>query len=333
MHSFLRRMTALLCALVLIAAVAKSQDELGKILSEIGAANASKYLDPFVSGFATGMNNALYYSADLHDILGFDVGLRFGAVKIKDEQKTFNFVMPQSFTITRGTQSVTFFKGRDYDDVVGASTVAGPKEEKLVRIKTSSGQPPEVQIMRDSVIFKTPKGFDVGYLGSFSPQVNVGLPFGIEVMARYAPPIPAGDFGKASFTGFGLRYDIDQWLPAFPLDVAIHFMTQSMSLKDNADKEVLSGKATAYGAEVSTRLLFLTIFSGFQLQSSTVTVNEIKGSIGGSTYSIPSFKVDGPNKSQFTVGVRLLLLLVNVHAEANFAGTPSYGAGVGISFR
>jgi hypothetical protein len=332
MYAFLRRCASFIFIVILTTGVARPQDDLGKILSEIGAANASKYLDPFVSGFATGMNNAIYYSADLHDILGFDIGLRFGAVKIKEEQKTFDFTLPSSFSYTDPESNTTFTlqAGVDYDQIIsGASTVAGPTEQKAAVIKQSSPWVP----IRGDTIFLTPEGFNLGYLGSLAPQVNVGLPFGLEVMARYAPPIPAGDFGKLSFTGFGVRYDIDQWLSDFPLDVAVHFMTQSMSLKDNADKEVLTGKATAYGAQVSTRLLFLTIFSGFQLQSSTVTVNEINGTIGGSSYTIPSFSANGPNTSQFTVGVRLLLLLINVHAEANFAGTPSYGAGIGISLR
>ncbi len=326
MKSLFGRLALVVCAVIIMTGAVAAQDDLGTTLSKIGAVNVPKYLDPLLTGFSTGMNNALYYSADLHSILGFDAGIRVGLVKMKDENKVFTFTMPATFTYTSGTTSVTLFKGQDYDDVKDASTVVGAKEKKAVKIKT--GRP-----LAGTTIFETPEGFNVGYLGSLSPQLNVGLPFGIEVMARYSPPISAGDFGKVSFTGFGLRYDIDQWIPLFPVDIAVHFMTQSMTLKDNKDKEVLTGKGTAYGVSVSKKLLFITVFGGFQLQSSTMTVGEIKGTVGGASFTLPAFDVPGPNKSQATVGVRLLLLLVNVHAEMNFAGTPSYGAGVGISIR
>ena len=48
---------------------------------------------------------------------------------------------------------------------------------------------------------------------------------------------------------------------------------------------------------------------------------------------IPGFSVDGKNTSRFHVGVRLLLLIVNVHADYSFAQQPVLTAGVGISFR
>jgi hypothetical protein len=329
MKRFLQHVGMVICALVVANSTTSAQDDLGKILEQMGRENIPKYLNPFLEGFAVGMNNAIYYSADLHDILGFDAGLRFGVVKVKEEQKTFDFIMPPSFTITRGTTSITFLKGRDYDDAPGASTVAGPNETKAVKIKNTS----PITAFRDSTIFETPKGFNVGYLGSLAPQVNVGLPFGLEVMARYSPPIPTGDFGKVSFKGFGIRYDIDQWIPFFPIDIAAHFMTQSMTLKDKSDKEILTGSGTAYGLSVSKRLLFITVFGGYQLQSSKIKVNDITGTVGGNPFTLQGFEVAGPNKSQLTVGVRVLLLLVNVHAEMNLAGTPSYGAGVGISFR
>ena len=49
--------------------------------------------------------------------------------------------------------------------------------------------------------------------------------------------------------------------------------------------------------------------------------------------TIPGFSIEGSNKSRVTVGARLLLLIVNVHAEYSIADTPMLGAGVGITFR
>jgi hypothetical protein len=48
---------------------------------------------------------------------------------------------------------------------------------------------------------------------------------------------------------------------------------------------------------------------------------------------IDGFSVDGKNTSRFHAGVRLLLLLVNIHADYSFAKQPVITAGVGITFR
>jgi hypothetical protein len=147
-------------------------------------------------------------------------------------------------------------------------------------------------------------------------------------------PTQEFDGGKVGLTGFGVRYDVDQWIPLFPVDIAVHFATQKLTLKDKADADVLSASATAYGVEVSKSLLFLTVYGGFQLESSTIDVAAIKGAnFAGTPFTIPGFSIEGSNKSRVTVGARLLLLIVNVHAEYSIADTPMLGAGVGITFR
>ncbi|MEK6649493.1 MAG: DUF6588 family protein, partial [Bacteroidota bacterium] len=140
---------------------------------------------------------------------------------------------------------------------------------------------------------------------------------------------------KFSYTGFGVRYDVDQWLPLFPIDIAIHFATQKLNFKDKADKDIFSASATAYGVEVSKKLLFITLYGGFQLESSTISLATFQGiePSTGATVTIPGFDVEGSNKSRATVGLRMLLLIVNVHAEYSIATNPMLAAGVGISIR
>ncbi len=330
MKSTFRMLVAVSAALWISYGTTNAQD-LSTTLNALGSANVSTYISPLLNSFAAGMNNAIYYSADLHGVLGFDIGLRVGVVKIKDDAKSFDFVMPDQISFTSGANTVTLYAGADYDKTTSAApTVAGSTDPFNVLVKNTSIY---TALRGQKLLPVDIKGFNVGYLGSFAPQINVGLPLGLEVMARYSPPIPAGDFGKVAFAGFGLRYDVDQFLPLFPVDIAVHFMTQSITMKDKAEQEIFTGKGTAYGVEVSKSLLFLTVFGGFQLQSAKMKLGAIDGKIGNTPYHLDSFEQDGPNKSQVTVGVRVLLLLVNVHAEANFAGTPTYGLGVGITFR
>jgi hypothetical protein len=169
----------------------------------------------------------------------------------------------------------------------------------------------------------------------------VGLPLGIEVIGRFIPTvtIPPSSFGepagKVNFIGFGLRHDIDQYIPLCPIDIAVHFMTQKLTISDNNDNKILSGKGTAYGVEVSKGLALLTLYGGFQLEKSSWDLEPYKFSdpSTGTTVDVKGFSREGKNKSRFHAGVRLLLLLINVHADYSFATQPVITAGVGITLR
>jgi hypothetical protein len=74
------------------------------------------------------------------------------------------------------------------------------------------------------------------------------------------------------------------------------------------------------------------------MESGSVTLNKFEGLFTDPTTgasqkaTIDGFEQSG-NKSRFTVGARLLLLFINVHAEYSIAKYPVVAAGVGISIR
>lgn len=323
MNSMFRRLGIFAAVVALTVGTARAQD-LGQQLAKLGSEAVKKYTTPLLQGFGDGMNTAFYHSADLHDVLGFDVSVKLGIVKVTDEQKTYTLDMPASITVngipfTRGTGPT------NYPAQLKANTAVGDGASTELKLNNGTGT---------GLIL--PGGVNTPVAGAPPiPQLAVGLPFGLEVIGRFAPSIKAGDAGKYSYSGFGLRYDVDQWLPLFPIDIAVHFATQKMTFKDGADKEVLTAKGTAYGVEVSKKLIFITLYGGFQLESSTMTVAGFQGKNlqDGSTISIPSFVVKGQNKSRATVGLRLLLLIVNLQAEYSLAPSPVLGLGAGISIR
>jgi hypothetical protein len=341
MKSITRRLSILVIASLLALSIAPAQD-LGAQLAEfakLGSGVAKGYVTPLASGLGNGLNTALYHSADLHSVLGFDVQLKVGISRVPDDQKTFTFDMPPtiSLPVTIGsiTQTVNLSAAAgDYDAKVTAQSAAG--EDKITSITTKRNIPVGGSlgtIPAGTKLFDLPGGTKLPVVGAIAPQASIGLPFGLEVMGRILPT-QEFDGGKVGLTGFGVRYDVDQWIPLFPVDIAVHFATQKLTLKDKADADVLSASATAYGVEVSKSLLFLTVYGGFQLESSTIDVAAIKGAnFAGTPFTIPGFSIEGSNKSRVTVGARLLLLIVNVHAEYSIADTPMLGAGVGITFR
>jgi len=330
----LGRIHAVAVSILFLTFTAIAQDDLGKQLAKVAGQNAVSYVSPLLSGLGADLNSGLYHSADLHEILGFDVGVKLSAVTPKDEDKVFDFVLPDQITYS----GVTLQAGIDYDKVItGSPTALGEKSGREVKVKSTSSFVP----LRGQTIFTTPQGFNLKGVPLIVPQAAVGLPLGFEVIGRFiptttVPPSSYGDpVGKVSFVGFGVRHSIDQYIPLCPIDIAVHFMTQKLTISDNDDNKILSGSGIAYGAEVSKSLAVLTLYGGFQIEKSSWNIEPYRFSdpSTNTTVTLDGFSVDGKNTSRFHAGVRLLLLFVNIHADYSFAKQPVITAGVGITFR
>jgi hypothetical protein len=354
MKSTVRFLLVALCMVALVSSLVTAQD-LQQQISKLGTEAAKGYITPILAGWGNDLNSAIYYSADLHDVLGFDIGIKFAMSKFVDADKTYSLQLPGSIAVKASQlgytvpndPTLTFVAGTDYVQQVTANTAVGDKASTVVKLRSAkSVNIPgygSVSLPVNKTLLELPGGFDMGSLGVPlpMPQLNLGLPFGLEFMLRYVPTIKAGDVGKFNYTGFGFRYDIDQWLPLFPVDIAVHFMTQKMNFISSTDKDIFSAKATAYGVSVSKKLLILTLYGGFQLESSTLTLADYQYAGNDPTLLLPNgqgmivkgFDVPGTNSSRFTVGVRMLLLIVNVHAEYSIAKNPVIAIGAGISLR
>lgn len=329
-----KRITMLLALLAVISYALFAQDDIGKQLSKVAGKNAVSYVSPLLSGLGADLNSGFYHSADLHDVLGFDLGVKLSTVVVKDADKSFNFVLPDQITYS----GVTLRAGTDYDGVVsGSPTALGSKTGKDVVVKQSSSYAP----LRGKTIMTTPPGFEFKSIPLIVPQASIGLPLGFEVIGRFIPTttVPPSSFGnpvgKINFVGFGLRHSIDQYIPLCPVDISVHFMTQKLTLSDNNENKILSGSGTAYGFEVGKSIAVLTVYGGFQLEKSKWDIESYQFTDPATNISaqLQGFSVNGRNTSRFHVGLRVLLLVVNIHADYSFATQPVITAGLGVSFR
>jgi hypothetical protein len=327
-----RYLLVVLCVVALVSSVAIAQD-LSQQLAAMSGAAAISYTAPLLNGWGVGLNSAFYHSANLHDVLGFDIGIKATFFQWKDGDKTYNFQMPDHINVYNPySTSIQYVlhPGTDYPASVVAQTVAGEKTETVVKTFQTSAY-------SNQEIFKLPGGLGTPGAGLIVPQAAIGLPFGLEIVGRFIPTYTFTGVGKINFMGFGLRYNVDQWIPVCPVDIAIHFMTQKFNFKDSSDNNLISASATAYGVEVSKKLLIFTLYGGFQLEKAKFTIGPYDAKITSGNTTIPlhvdAFDFESNNKSRFTVGVRLLLLILNVHAEYSVAKTPMFAAGVGISIR
>ena len=182
-----------------------AQNDLGSQLSKVAGTNAKSYLESFLSGLGADLNSGLYHSADLHDVLGFDLGLKVGAVMVKDEDRVFDFEMPDRVTYS----GVTLTAGTDYDKMItGAPTVLGEKGGKEVRVKSTSPYIP----LRGQTFFTTPAGFNLKYLPLAAPKVSIGLPLGLEVIGRFIPTVSLPEVAPPAVLGHGVADLLDQGL-------------------------------------------------------------------------------------------------------------------------
>ncbi len=311
--------SALVLIVTFMTSVGTAQD-LGNQLSKISGTNIEDYLEPLTSGLGAGLNSGFYHSADLHSVLGFDIGVKFAYVPMKDANKTFEFVMPPSIIIN----SQTYVAGTDYPKTVSEPTAVGSKT--VSPLKTNSGI---------SIPIPLPAGFDLPGVPMLVPQASVGLPLNLEVMARFMPSTKLGDAGKANLFGFGIRHDLDHYIPFFPVDVAISFALQNFNFSDMNDSKLLSTSTTSFGLEVSKTLVLLTLYGGLQIESSKFSVEpyDIKDQSGATIGHFDGFDITGADKTRFLVGARFLLAIVNIHADYSISKYPVLTAGVGITFR
>lgn len=300
-------------ALLVISPSLLSAQDLGDQMKQMARVNAERYVSPLLNGWGVALNSGLYHTADVHGILGFDIHIKFTGALIQDSDKRYMFQTPDFPGYIRGDAGPT-----GYDAEIEANSVVGGKESKEIRANNGD------------LLGTIPGGLDIPTTPLILPQVSIGLPFGFEVMGRFFPTAKIGDVGKINLLGFGLRHDIDQYIPLLPLDVAVHFFTQKLNYEDANGAKLLEASGTAYGVEVSKNLLLLTVYAGFQLESSSIKVGPY--TVSGTSTTV-EFTHDGNTSSRLLLGARISLLVLNIHADYNIGTTKAFTLGVGVSFR
>ncbi|HEX9614922.1 MAG TPA: DUF6588 family protein [Bacteroidota bacterium] len=299
-----------------LTSTAVGQTDFGAQLRQMAKVNAEKYVSPLVNGWGAALNSGFYHTADVHGILGFDVHIKFTGSLLQDADKKYQFTTPDFPGYVRDGTGPNGYPGE-----VEANTVAG--ENKTIPVVTNGG----------TTLMTIPAGFNLPTTPLLIPQVSIGLPFGFEVTGRFFPTAKVGDLGKINMLGFGLRHDVDQYIPMLPLDVAVHFMTQSISYEDNQGTKLFEASGTAFGIEASKHLILFTVYAGFQIESSSMTIGPYTATVAGQPVTIDAFELEGANSSRVLLGARMSLLFLNLHADYNIGTTKAFALGVGISFR
>jgi hypothetical protein len=302
--------------------------------------NGRSYLQPAVSVFSANLNSGLYHTADVHDVLGFEIGVVGMFAPIPTQKKTFLAVAPDTIRYNGNNYVV----GRDYERYIATSTAVGPEHgTRVYRKQAGPGEPP---------IYEFPGGLDLKYAPLATPQLTVGLPAGTEFILRYVPGIKLSeDIGKVKFFGVGARHKISRWIRGpsvtgvpeeeeLPIDISVHVMYQRFSFIDSAGADFMKTTALSIGAEASKRFLVFTLYGGLAYESASTDISytyrpksEYYPEARERAFEVRYNDMKGDNSFRATLGLSLKLVILDLFADYSFGSQPVASAGVLLSIR
>jgi opacity protein-like surface antigen len=267
--------------------------ELEDRLKDLAEENAREYIRPLVTAFGSNLNSGLYNTAD---VLNPSIlrPVRFG----------FNFHMMLAMV----PSSEKTFQGEVEGVSYESATVFGDKGAEHSGVKV------------------LPDGFNVSLVPLFIPQFRFGLPAGNELSLRYLPPLEMGDYGDVTFWGVGLKHSIDQYIPLFPLHLAVQGAYQSLDVGD-----AIGITSIAVNAHASKRLLMWTLYGGLGYEKTTLTAKyQPIDTIGTDEIK---FDIDGDNSFRMTAGFRYAIIpFVHLNVDYTLSNYQIVTAGLGMSF-
>lgn len=331
-------------------------------LKSLAETNGEMYINPFATAFGSSLNSGWFHAAKPHKLLGFDIGMKAMAVMFPEDQKNFTLDLSEltfgGIWVAEGVEySVTLDPNEIYLDRE-APTIFGDSEEKLIepisqsdiedliRTKlTEQGAPSQIVNSADvsnfAAGFPTFKlaGTGLEVLPMIIPQVAIGLsipmtPIKAEIIARGLPEIELPeDMGKFNFFGGGAKLALDPFIPIpmFPIDVSAGAYFTQMKVG-----EFLSSNNTLLtllvGKELNLMVASLGVYGGFGIESSNISLEYTYTDPFGNENPL-EYKLKGDNKTRITLGGRLRLAIINIHADYTMGADNIATVGVGLSLR
>jgi hypothetical protein len=261
---------------------------------------AKGYIQPLVDVMGANLNSGLYHTASMSKLFGFYVGVKAMAVFVPSSMKDFIAEL-----------------GSDYNpSTVKTATVFGDKDAG----KTTK--------YKDSLDVPLPGGIGLTIAPLAVPQVAVSTR-NSELLVRFVPSIKINDeVGKVNLLGIGLGHSVSQYIPMFPIDVAIQGVYQQLKVGSYL-------KATALNVNVhaSKSIVFFTLYGGVGYETFSADVNySYKLPIAGAQEQSLSFSLKGKNNFRATAGFKLKLVVFDLNVDYSVGSVNVLSAGFGFSF-
>lgn len=300
-----------------------AENSLHKKFKQYASDNAKGYLQPLITSFGTNLNTGYYNSAKVLGPFKFGVSFQGLLCFVPDEDKTFIVESPM---VEYNGQDYYLYVDEDGNHSIEAPTVFGGD---AVNFLTNPDLPAEFEGLDNK---KLPNGANLTAIPQFTPQVNIGLPAGNELMLRYLPTMEiSSDTGEIGYYALGLKHSVDQYLTAlFPVDIAVQAVYQHAQITDYLEINNL-----AFNAHASKKLLMWTIYGGLGWENT-----KFKADYKTTMYDweeedyvkVPvDFELEGENDYRMTLGMKYTFLIVNFWADYSLCKYPVLNLGFGLS--
>ena len=302
-----------------------AENSLKKKFTQYAEDNAKGFLQPLVTSFGANMNTGYYNSAKVLGPLKFGVSFQGLMCFVPDDDKTFTMVSP---TVEYDGQEYYLYTDEDGSHTIEAPTVFGGDGSDFT-INPQLANLDDFDNLEDKDL---PNGADISAIPYFTPQINLGLPGGNELMLRYLPVMEISeDTGDIGYFGVGLKHSIDQYLTAlFPVDIAVQGVYQKATITDNLDIENI-----AFNAHASKKLLMWTLYGGLGWENTkmsadykTLIYNPLEGDY---TSQSIDFDLESDNDYRMTLGIKYTFLIANFWADYSLCKYPVLNFGFGLS--
>ena len=222
---FLLRVLCALLPMTSLSAQTAQDGSLIERIKQLDGSNLAAYANPLMTSLSIAMGTGIFHSAYSLDVMSFEIGLRYMQVNIPSSGRFFTGNAVACSLVNGGLDC--------YDiEVENVSTIFGPGEATWVSTTGSAVAVPPV----------FPGGFDITSLPFAMPQVNVGLPFGLEIGLGYLPlalTFPLSREKSLYFLRLGGKLGINEFpfleKITLPCALAIGGFYQRARLKGEAD--------------------------------------------------------------------------------------------------
>ncbi|MDA3871616.1 MAG: hypothetical protein PF551_04605 [Candidatus Marinimicrobia bacterium] len=330
--------------------------------------NAEMYVQPLVTGFGSSMNSGLYKRAKcttgkLPLPIGFDVNIIVSASLVPDEDLNYDYYFMDNTidfdlqNIDASLPNVTMSMSDLYTaDKEETPTISGDEEGAVITPKTQSDVIDALIVEMDPANsteetayraalnsayessiegfipeFQFPDGSNIPAIPSTNVQLNVRIPFGIELGLRGAPPYEIPDVGKFKMLGFGVRKNI----PVPIVDVAVGGFYQILTIGDVFEAKNINVH-TEIGKTLGIPGFKISPYLGVGMDKSTVdlTYTILGGTIPGNSEDQEiEFNMEGENKFRTNLGFSLQIALLHLQGEYSIGKYQSATLNVGLTFK
>lgn len=301
------------------------------------------YMDPLLQGLGYGFNNGWYNTARPHKSFGFDLTISANLAYVP--------VANQSFKLNPDNYEVFDLQDPNNDEfptVMGGTT---NNEIRAVFDKANPNSPYVAFPTLDGIQGDLP--LNIVAVPSPIIQIGVGIVKKTELKVRWVPTIKNDAGIDYHYWGMGVMHSVSQWIPVVKdlpfLDISGFIGFTNIDLSYELDPGTIDGsdqmaefgvKTFNYQVVASATASVITGFVGIGYDDFKTNLG-MKGTYlvevpGTGTQEAIVNPVDLDAKGggfRATVGARLKLAILTLHAAYTLQGYNTLNAGVGFSFR